>query len=169
LNVSSTSHPPAAPIRPVFTLGSALRWLGHDCPDRRCTAHPIDALPVSMWFLRRGHPLPTYPLQTVLVVDLAETGVPLAHTHRLIDEVDRCTGLETIQIRRRYCSDTEHELVALGMKQKPPVSCLARDCEPNVGGFGIAVQNPGVVGPREVLERVSKDRTHRHLRCLPVH
>lgn len=44
-----------------------------------------------MWFLRRGNLLPAYPLEALLVVDLTETGQPLARTHRLIDEVNRCT------------------------------------------------------------------------------
>jgi hypothetical protein len=78
------------PAAPVFTLGSALRWLGHDCPARRCS-QPIEALPAAMWFVRRGHLLPAYPLEALLVVDLTETGEPLARIHRLIDEVNRCT------------------------------------------------------------------------------
>jgi hypothetical protein len=102
MTASPTTHSPAAPTAPVFKLGSALRWLGHDCPDRRYS-QSIDALPASMWLLRRGgHPLPAYPLQAVLVVDVAETGEALARIRRLIDEVDRCTRGETI----RVCSDT---------------------------------------------------------------
>jgi hypothetical protein len=102
MNASPTTHSPTVPTAPIFTLGSALRWLGHDCPDRRCS-QPIDALPASMWFLRHGHPyFPTYPLETVLVVDLTETGEPLARIHRLIDEVNRCTRGETIRVRHGH-------------------------------------------------------------------
>ncbi|WP_424752773.1 hypothetical protein [Mycobacterium sp.] len=154
------------PTAPVFTLGSALRWLGHDCPDRRCS-QPIDASPTSMWFLRRGHPLPTYPLQAVLVVDLAETGEPLARTHRLIDEVDRCTRGETIRVRRRHSSGNGLELIALQMNRTPLVWCPAGgrgQNEQNVGRFEIAVQDPGVVSHRENPRHVIQDRTHR--RCL---
>jgi hypothetical protein len=98
------------PSAPVFTLGSALRWLGHHCPDHRCS-QPIDALPASMWFLRRGHPyFPTYPLETLLVVDPTQTGQPLARVHRFIDEVNRCTRSETIRVRQRRSSVSAHDL-----------------------------------------------------------
>jgi hypothetical protein len=33
-----------------------------------------------MWFLRRGHLLPAYPLEALLVVDLTKTGQPLARS-----------------------------------------------------------------------------------------
>jgi hypothetical protein len=55
-----------------------------------------------MWFLRRGDPLPTYPLQALLVVDLTETGERLARIHRLIDEVNRYTRSETIRARHGH-------------------------------------------------------------------
>ena len=102
-----------------------------------------------MWFLRRGHPLPTYPLQAVLVVDLAETGEPLARTHRLIDEVDRCTRGETTRVRQRHSSDNGLEPIALQMNQTPLVWCRAGGREQDVGRFEIAVQDPGVVSHRE--------------------
>src|ERR1700730_4880342 len=72
LNASPGTHTPTVPAAPVFTLGSALRWLGHDCPARHCS-QPIEALPAAMWFVRRGHLLPAYPLEALLVVDLTET------------------------------------------------------------------------------------------------
>jgi hypothetical protein len=79
---SPPARAPTVPTTPAFTLGSALRWLGHACPDHRCS-QPIDALPTSMWFLLRGgHRLPVYPLQAVLVVDLAETSEPPARIRR---------------------------------------------------------------------------------------
>jgi len=68
-----------------------------------------------MWFLRRGHPLPAYPPEALLVVDLTETGQPLARIHRLIDEVNRCTRGETIRVRQRRSSDNGHDLIARQM------------------------------------------------------
>jgi hypothetical protein len=117
LNASPATQLTTVPTGPVSTLGAALRWLGHDCPDRRCS-QPIDALPASMWFLRHGHPyFPTYPLETLLVGDPTETGQPLARIHRLIDEVNRCTRGETIRVRQRHCSDNRHDLIGLQMNQ----------------------------------------------------
>jgi hypothetical protein len=130
MNASPATHSPPVPTAPVFTLGSALRWLGHDCPDHRWS-QSIDALPASMWFLRRGHPLPTHPLEAVLVVDFTETGEPLA------------------RIR--------HDLIA-----------PAGGREQNVGGLEIAVPDTGVLSRREGPQHVSQDRTHRHLRRLPM-
>ena len=156
LNVSPATHPPTVPTAPVFTLGSALRWLGHDCPDRRCS-QPIEALPASMWFARRGHLLPAYPLEALLVVDLTETGKPLARIRRLIDEVNRCTRGETIWVRPRCSSDNGHDLIAVLMNQTPLVRFPA-------GGRG----QIGVVSHGEGPQHVSQDRRHRHLRSLPM-
>ncbi len=119
-----------------------------------------------MWFRRRGHPLPTYPLQAWLVVYLAEAGEPLARTHRLIDEVDRCTRSETIWVHRRYSDDNGQDLIALQMDQTPPVWCSPGGREQNVGRFEIAVQDPAVVSHREGLQRVSQDRPQRHLQMV---
>jgi hypothetical protein len=51
----------------------------------------------------------------LLVVDLAETGEPLARIHRLIDEVNRCTRGETIRVHQRHSSDNGHDLIARQM------------------------------------------------------
>jgi hypothetical protein len=116
MDVSPAIHLSTVPTAPTFTLGSALRWLGHDCPDRRCS-QPIDALPVSLWFLRRGHPLPTYPLQAVLVVDLTETGGPPARppahrrgqpVHPRRDNPGRCGEPVETRVRRDDCHGTGH-------------------------------------------------------------
>ncbi len=157
LKFSHTTRSPTLPTAPVFTLGSALRWLGHDC---RCS-RPIDALPAYMWFLRRGHLLPTYPLQAVLVVDPAETREPLARIRRLIDEVNRCTRGGTIRVHRRHSSDNGHAPIALQMNQTL-VWCPAGVRGQNVGRFETAARNPAVVSHHS-----SQDGTHlRHLRMV---
>ena len=120
MNASPVTHSHTVPTAPVFTLGSALRWLGHDCPDRRCS-QPIEALPASMWFARRRHLLPAPPWEALLVVDLTEIGEPLARIHRLIDQVNRCTRGETIRVRPRCSSDNGHDLIALQTNQTPVV------------------------------------------------
>ena len=54
VNFSLAPESPTSLRPPVFTLGSALRWLGHACPDhRRCFA-PIDTRRASVWFIRGG-------------------------------------------------------------------------------------------------------------------
>lgn len=109
-----------------------------------------------MWFLRRGHPLPTYPLQAVLVVNLAETREPLARIRWLIDEVNRCTRGETIRVHRRHSSDNGHALITLQMNL--PAGVRGQ----NVGRFETAAQDPGVVSHHS-----SQDGTQlRHLRMV---
>jgi hypothetical protein len=111
--MSPAPQSPTAPTTPVFVLGSALRWLGHDWPDRRCS-QSIDALTASVWFIRRrGQHFPKYPSETLLVVDLIETGEPLARIHWMIDEVNRCTRGDAIRARQRRSSDNGHDLIAL--------------------------------------------------------
>ena len=57
--------------------------------------------------------LSQYPSETLLVVDLIETGEPLARIHWMIDEVNRCTRGDAIRARQRRGSDNGHDLIAL--------------------------------------------------------
>ena len=71
-----------------------------------------------MWLLLRGrHPLPAYPLQAVLVVDLAETGEPLARIGRLIDDVDQCARGEAIRVCQQHDTGNRHDLIAPQMNE----------------------------------------------------
>jgi hypothetical protein len=116
---------PSAPPPPVFTLGSALRWLGHNCPHH-CCSEPIDTLDASVWFLRRGQQFPTFPLQTLVLVDPPTTGNPLAGIHQMIYQVDCCTRGDAIQVRHRprtlraYCDLRVHrQPVSLLVSNRP--------------------------------------------------
>ena len=94
-------------------LGSALRWLGHDWPDRRCS-QSIDALTASVWFIRRrGQHFPKYPSETLLVVDLIETGEP-PRPHPLDDRRGQpMHPRRRHPARQRRSSDNGHDLIAL--------------------------------------------------------
>jgi hypothetical protein len=94
-----TAHSPTYLPAPVFTLGSALRWLGHDCPDH-CSA-TIDGLSASVWFLRRGLQFLVQPAETLVLLDPTDIGKPLAHIRRMIYEVDCCTRRGAIHVRHR--------------------------------------------------------------------
>ena len=90
---SPAPQSPTAPTAPVFTL---------------------DALTASVWFIRRrGQHFPKYPSETLLVVDLIETGEPLARIHWMIDEVNRCSRGDAIRARQRRSGDNGHDLIAL--------------------------------------------------------
>lgn len=81
-------------LSPCFTLGSALRWLGYDEQSSQCLP-PIHGLTASVWFLRRrGQDVPNFPLETLLVVVLADTGASAAMARRMVGNVNRCTGPE---------------------------------------------------------------------------
>jgi hypothetical protein len=72
MNAPTALNPTHVPA-PVFTLGSALRWLGYDCPDR-CCSEKIGDLDASAWFMLRGSHFPTSPPGTLVLVNPTETG-----------------------------------------------------------------------------------------------
>jgi hypothetical protein len=108
----------AAPPKPLFTLGTALRWLGHDRPDHRC-CELIAAVPASVWFIRRGPLFGSAPMETLVLLDLTETGEPLARIDEIIHEVDCCTRVEAIHVRQRHSSESRHDLIALAWRSAP--------------------------------------------------
>ena len=96
---SLTALDPTYRPAPAFTLGSALLWLGHDCPDH--CSQMIDGLTASVWFLRRGpHFLVRLP-ETLVLLDPTDTGKALAHIRRMIYGVDCCTRRGAIHVRHR--------------------------------------------------------------------
>ncbi len=94
----------AAPPVPTFTLGRALSWLGHDCRGQCSTG--IGGLRVELWFIHRTGNLPMMPRGAVVVVDLGQCDEPLPPIRRLIGQVNRCAGVDGIQLRERNVSDT---------------------------------------------------------------
>ena len=88
-----------APPEPVFTLGSALLWLGHDCLARCCSG-PIEAMTASVWFLRRAGQL-IYPLTTVVLVETAAFNGSFGKLRDVISSVNRCAGADSISVRPR--------------------------------------------------------------------
>lgn len=66
---------------PVFTLGSALRWLGHDCPDH--CSETVDDLTASVWFLRRGRHFVGQSPETLVLLDPTDAGKALARIRRM--------------------------------------------------------------------------------------
>lgn len=101
MNVPLAPESPTFPRPPLFTLESALRWLGHDCPGYRCCCAPIESMQASVWFIRHGLPFPTFPFQTRVLVDPSETGGALAHLSLMIDQVNWCTRHDAIEVRLR--------------------------------------------------------------------
>jgi hypothetical protein len=115
---SSLTAPAPSPPTPVFTLGSALRWLGHDCPEHRC-CEPIAALDASVWFIRRGPQFRPSPVETLVLLDLTETDEPPAHIDQIIHEVNCCTHGEAIHVRQRHSSENQEGLIALAWRSHP--------------------------------------------------
>ncbi len=104
-----TDPQPATAIPgPVSTLGSAPRWVGHDCPDRRYS-QTIDALTASVWFVPGGQQVCTFPPETRVLVALSKNGANLTSVHRMIAEVNWCTRRDAIEVgyrpwtRRSHC------------------------------------------------------------------
>src|SRR5689334_18684128 len=100
---------------PEFTLATALRWLGHHCAQH-CSSRLSD-LPAVIWFVRRrSH---ARSRGTILVVDPTTSREPVARTHRLIRDINRCTRGEDIQVLGRRTAD-------IGMA----LSIVTRDAAP---------------------------------------
>jgi hypothetical protein len=97
--VPNATHPPA----PWFTLGSALRWLGHDCPDH--CSETVDGLTASVWFLRRGRHFLGQPPEALVLLDPTDTGRALGHIRRMIYRVDCCTRSQAIHVRHRRAGE----------------------------------------------------------------
>jgi hypothetical protein len=67
----------------VFTVATALAWLGHDC-DGLCPALALCS-PAELWF----------------VVDVGDDSARAAEVRALLCEVNRCIGRRDIQVRER--------------------------------------------------------------------
>jgi hypothetical protein len=102
----------------MFTAGSALRWLGHDCPNHRCW-EPIADVAASVWFIRRGPHFRLSPAEALLLLDLAQTGEPPARIDAIFNEVDCCTRNEAIHIRPRHPGENRHDVIALAWRHSP--------------------------------------------------
>lgn len=113
------------PLRaPVFTLGSALRWLGHDCPDGRCFCAPIDTLRASVWFLRHGPQCRPFPAETRVLIDAIDIGDTVTAIRRMIYQVNGCTHRDAIEVRYQpRCADDRPERL---VPQRAPVAPLDR-------------------------------------------
>lgn len=81
----------------MFTLGSALRWLGHECVGRRRCSRSLDAEPVSVWFVLDEGPNPLVAYEARVVVD-GPTGVTAGQLNRIITEINDCTQSEAIVV-----------------------------------------------------------------------
>lgn len=85
--------PPRAAIEPLFTLASALRWLGHECSNS-CYATQLGLLPASMWFVWADRHCPGSPLHTVIVVDPGDSGLSHDELSAHLAAIDDCLRRE---------------------------------------------------------------------------
>jgi len=85
---------------PVFRLGPALAWLGHNCPAR--CAEPIEGLAASAWFVR-PKPVRRAGLRGKIVVEVAGGPEAAARIRDAINTVSDCAAADGIQVygRRR--------------------------------------------------------------------
>lgn len=99
-DVGPSSYRPA----PLFTLGSALGWLGHQCAQSCSTS--IANFNADIWFTRLSQrPLWPTPQGTVVVVDEPVGSADDAEVAALVSAVDACTRADGIRVRRRHVVD----------------------------------------------------------------
>lgn len=109
---------------PVFTLGSSLRWLGHDCPDDRCFRVPINTLGASVWFLRRGPQSRPFPAETRVLIDAIDIGDTVTAIRRMIYHINGCTRRDAIEVRYKpRCADDRFKRE---VPRRMPVALLTR-------------------------------------------
>jgi hypothetical protein len=58
-------------------------------------------------------------VETLVLLDLAETDEAPAHTDQIIHEVNCCTGGEAIHVRQRHSSENRDGLIALAWRSRP--------------------------------------------------
>lgn len=110
MTVSTAIRPQRPPSlarpAPVFTLGSTLGWLGHDCPGH-CSA-PIDELSASIWFIRHGPTLHAMPRGALVLVDPDDGLQPRDELGGLIRAISACTNDDGIRVREQHAGDNGH-------------------------------------------------------------
>lgn len=123
--VNVPAPPSPTPLRaPNFTVGSALRWPGHDCLGDLCCFAPIDTLRASVWFLRRGPQSRTFPLRTRVLVEASRIDDGAASIRRLIYQVNGCTARDAIEVR--YQPRCAGDRLERPISHQVPVALLAR-------------------------------------------
>ena len=118
MNVPPDLLAPHTRLAPIFTLGSALRWLGHDC-SQCLGCGPIDALAASVWFIWRASQFRPSLLEPLILLDLSETGEFLAPIAQIIHEMDCCTRSEGIQVYARPSHESRRGATALRRSTLP--------------------------------------------------
>ena len=109
----------------VFTVATALAWLGHDC-DGLCPAAAICS-PADLWFV--PHPSPRHPTRhrSLIVVDVGDDPARAADIRALLREVNRCIGRSHIHVRERVPADQQHALMTrLDMLSRPAAGLYLR-------------------------------------------
>ena len=93
------SRTPVMDVAPMFTLGSALRWLGHACPGPSCSG-PLHGLPASIWFLLNDCLDRPFGQETRVLVDLP-TDATVGQLVRVIIQINGCIRGDAIEVGYR--------------------------------------------------------------------
>jgi hypothetical protein len=95
--VLDRSAPVVSHRSPTFTLGTALAWLGHECPGS-CPVSGCDWR-ASAWFVQV--PLAAGPTWTLVDVDFLERPSSDDEVAVMLREVNQCVKREHIRVRER--------------------------------------------------------------------
>jgi hypothetical protein len=85
---------------PEFTLGTALAWLGHDCPAT-CVASAAD-MPAEVWFTNVGGG--DSPAWTDVLIDNGHTSAPTPPSLVVLADINTCVGRDRIRVHARSAS-----------------------------------------------------------------
>jgi hypothetical protein len=102
-----------------FSLGTALLWLGHDCPG---TCPPtITNARAAIWFLRLPDRMIATWTKTLVDVDFDDRPWPDAERHDLLAQLNHCVGADHMRVRERTDAQRAAFIQALDRRRSDSV------------------------------------------------
>ncbi len=106
---------PDIPRSLSFPLGTALLWLGHDCPGA-CPSTINNARAV-VWFLHLPERMVATWTKTLVDVDFEDRPWPDSERHELLVQLNHCVRADNIRVRERTDAQRAAFCAALGTRR----------------------------------------------------
>ncbi len=112
---------------PSFSLGTALMWLGHDCPGS-CPSTLSNAR-AAVWFLHLPERTIATWTETLVDVDFIDSPWPDAERDELLSRINHCVWADNMRVRQRTAVDRATFFAALtarrGRSSRPQLLAAA--------------------------------------------
>lgn len=109
--------PASADVRrsPSFSLGTALLWLGHDCPGL-CPPTAVDAR-AAVWFLHLPDRTVATWTKTLVDVDFQDTLWSDGERDELLSGINHCVRADKLRVRERTAAERATFFAALAARR----------------------------------------------------